>query len=227
VRRACRRASSGSSASRGCTGRKPPSRSLESVCWLRLSTTSGAPTCARARALHATARLTTGPTLGRLCPQSAVHGNLSVLVGDLSRATQRCPACCVAAPASLRWPARLPATRARPQAHVRPQQRRAHAPAAQSAAPASSCRCRSRRPGARARAARPRPPPPPSRAWRAPCARSCRRAPAAAGHPIAAGITSRGQHRPGCGAACATSNYAITAACAAACAEKDRFPLER
>lgn len=43
--RSAKVSSRGSTASAGCTGLKPPSRSEESVCWLRLSTTSLAPTC--------------------------------------------------------------------------------------------------------------------------------------------------------------------------------------
>lgn len=43
--RSPKRPSSGRSASAGCVGRNPPKRSDESVCWLRLSTTTFAPAC--------------------------------------------------------------------------------------------------------------------------------------------------------------------------------------
>ena len=45
--RSTKAGSSGAAALWASAGRKPPSRSDESVCWLRFSTTSGAPTCDR------------------------------------------------------------------------------------------------------------------------------------------------------------------------------------
>ena len=69
--RSLKAGSSGASASRASTGRKPPSRSDESVCWLRFSTTKLAPACttddqALRSKRHITPATTAGPWLDGL-----------------------------------------------------------------------------------------------------------------------------------------------------------------
>ena len=53
-KRLLKRSTKGRKASFAWTGRKPPRRSAESVCWLRLSTVSFAPTCRTPLALSRT-----------------------------------------------------------------------------------------------------------------------------------------------------------------------------